>query len=65
MMRRSLDAEADMRDALQEIDERLAELDALHDFKRRLPEMEERLDFLERALVEVRNRPNQIPPKAG
>jgi len=62
--RRTLAAESDVRDQLREIEERLAELDATHGLERRLPELEERIDFLERALVEVRNRP-QIPPKLG
>ncbi len=62
--RRTLAAESDVRDQLREIEERLAELDATHGLEHRLPELEERIDFLERALVEVRNRP-QIPPKLG
>ena len=61
--RRSLSADADMRDHLQEIEERLADLTALPSADSRLPELEERLDFIERALVEVRNR-TRIPPKA-
>lgn len=61
--RRSLTAQADMRDHLQEIEERLADMTALPSADSRLPELEERLDFIERALVEVRNR-TRIPPKA-
>jgi hypothetical protein len=61
--RRSLAAEADVRDHLQEIEERLSDMTALPSADSRLPELEERLDFIERALVEVRNR-TRIPPKA-
>jgi hypothetical protein len=61
--RRSLTAEADVRDHLQEIEERLADMTALPSATSRLPELEERLDFIERALVEVRNR-TRVPPKA-
>ena len=60
--RRALMAEADVRARVDALEDRLADLDAARGLERRLPELEERLDFLERALVEVRNRP-QIPPR--
>ncbi len=46
-------------DTVRELEARLGELDRLQAVQGRLPELEERLDFLERALVEVRNR---VPP---
>ncbi len=47
---------------LRELEARLGELDHLQDVQGRLPELEERLDFIERALIEVRNRVH-APPK--
>jgi hypothetical protein len=57
--RRSVTADGDVAEAVRELEARLAELDRLPDVRGRLPELEERLDFIERALVEVRNR---VPP---
>ena len=52
-----------MAERIEELESRLAALDALPDVEGRLAELEERVDFAERALVEVRARP-QIPPKS-
>ena len=48
--------DTDVADSVRELEARLDELGPHHDTQRRLPELEERLDFLERALVEIRNR---------
>jgi hypothetical protein len=61
-LRKSLTADTDVAETLRELDARLAELDGLQGVERRLPQLEERLDFIERALVEVRSRP-QLPHK--
>lgn len=50
-----LDYDPDVTDSVRELEARLDELDTQAS-QRRLPELEERLDFLERALVEIRNR---------
>ena len=54
--RAQLDYDPDVTDSVRELEARLDELDMDQDSQRRLPELEERLDFLERALVEIRNR---------
>lgn len=45
-----------------ELEDRLGEFDRLPAVDARLAELEERLDFVERALIDVRARP-QLPPK--
>ena len=63
--RRALAGSADTADVavrLGELEARMADLDALPQADNRLPELEERLDFIERTLVEVRNRA-QLPRK--
>lgn len=55
-----LDAEVGGR--IQELEAQLADLDRLPASSGRLTQLEERLDFMERALVEVRNKA-QIPGK--
>jgi uncharacterized coiled-coil protein SlyX len=64
-LRRGRQATGDLSVAerIEELESRLAALDALPDVEGRLAELEERVDFAERALVEVRARP-QIPPKS-
>lgn len=62
--RKTIASGDDVTATLHEIDQRLADLDRLQSAQGRLPELEERLDFIERALVEVRNR-SQLPPKKG
>jgi len=62
--RKTLTSGDEVAATLNEIDQRLADLDHLEAEHGRLPQLEERLDFIERALVEVRNRA-QIPPKPG
>jgi hypothetical protein len=54
--RQASPADTGVADRLQELEWRLTELDTLPEAERRLPELEERLDFIERALVDVRNR---------
>jgi hypothetical protein len=61
-LRRRHTADADVAETLRELDARIADLDKVQDVHGRLPELEERLDFIERALVEVRNRV-QPPPR--
>jgi len=48
---------------VEELESRLAALDALPGVEGRLAELEERVDFAERAMIEVRARP-QVPPKS-
>jgi hypothetical protein len=56
------DADPDMAGRLREIEAQLSDLDRLPAPDGRLTDLEERLDFMERALVEVRNRAH-LPPK--
>jgi uncharacterized coiled-coil protein SlyX len=60
---RQATGDASVAERIEELESRLAALDALPDVEGRLAELEERVDFAERALVEVRARP-QIPPKS-
>jgi hypothetical protein len=52
----------DVVERMGELEAQLTELDRLPDPANRIAELEERLDFMERALVQVRERA-QLPPK--
>lgn len=62
-LKRTSMADLSAQERLDEIEARLAEFDKLPDVEARLAELEERLDFTERALLDVRARAQQLPPK--
>jgi hypothetical protein len=57
--RRDTTANADELERLGDLDEQLADLDKVQNLEGRLAELEERLDFTERALADVRSRPQR------
>ncbi len=59
-VRKGTASHPDVMARLGELEARLADVDAAPDVDSRLPELEERLDFIERAMVDVRNRA-QLP----
>jgi len=61
--RHQLAATSDDTEALRELEARVSDLDRLQGVQGRLPELEERLDFIERALIEVRNKTHAPPRK--